>query len=114
MAASPASAILSAILSGTKSGETERTGYSFAGLEARRKREVVGWGQRMVGDDDSWGETGGETSSTTTVVGTGRALAGLVSLMSWPVRTLDGRICSKPWLLATSSMDLKYCAGIEG
>jgi hypothetical protein len=25
-----------------------------------------------------------------------------------PVRTLEGRICSKPWARATCSMDLKY------
>lgn len=108
MVASPASAMRSAILSGTKSGETERTGYSLAGLEARRNREVVGCGERMVGEE-SWGEMGGETSSMTTVVGTGWAMTGLVSLMLGPVRILDGRICSKPWLLATFSMDLKYC-----
>lgn len=26
-----------------------------------------------------------------------------------PVRTVEGRICSKPWEEATFSMDLKYC-----
>lgn len=76
-----------AIRSGTSSGETERTGYSVAAL-ARSSCEVVGWGARMVGE---------ETASMR-VSGTG----------TLPVRTLEGRICSKPASLATFSMDLKY------
>lgn len=26
-----------------------------------------------------------------------------------PVRAAEGKICSKPWLAATASVDLKYC-----
>lgn len=73
--------------SGMSSGDTERTGYSVAGV-ARRSRDVVGWGDRMVG----------EATSSTLVLGT----------MPFPVRTLEGRICSKPCSLATFSMLLKY------
>lgn len=118
----------SAILSGTKSGETDRTGYSLAGLDAWRKREVVGCGARMDGEEppgpsssplrlyvSDWGDTGGEASSMMVVGGTARVLVLmsvlLLALALGPVRILDGRICSKPWLLATFSMDLKYCAG---
>lgn len=97
----------SAMRSGTRSisGETDLTGYSFAGEVARKNLEVVGCGQRIVGAGD-WGEVG-ETSSTT-VVGTGWATIGLTFLTFGPVRMLEGRICSKPWLLATFSIDLKY------
>lgn len=77
-----------AMRSGTKSGDTERMGYSVAGV-ARSRRDVVGWGEWMVGE---------ETSSTL-VWGTGPL----------PVRTLEGRICSNPASLATFSMLLKYC-----
>jgi hypothetical protein len=90
---SAGSGILEAILSGTSSGETDRTGYSVAGV-ARSKRDVVGCGERIVGD---------ETSSTR-VWGTLAAL---------PVRTLEGSICSKPCSRATFSMLLKYCIGSQ-
>lgn len=83
----PGSGILEAILSGTKSGDTERTGYSAAGV-ARSRRDVVGWGARMVGD----------VTSSTLVRGMGPL----------PVRTFEGRICSKPSSRATFSMLLKY------
>jgi hypothetical protein len=69
-------------------GERERRGYSVAGV-ARSRRDVVGWGERMV-------EAG--NSSVTMVVGT----------VAGPVRTLEGRICSKPWARARCSMSLKY------
>lgn len=98
-------------LMSSMSGETERTGYSFAGEVARRKRDVVGWGDRIVGDccASDLGECGGEISSMMTVVGTGRAVLGLMVFVLGPVRMLEGRICSKPWERATVSMDLKYC-----
>jgi len=76
-----------AMRSGTSSGETERMGYSAAGV-ARRRREVVGCGEWMVG----------ELTSSTLVCGMGPL----------PVRTLEGRICSKPASRATFSMLLKY------
>lgn len=85
--------------SGTRSGDTDRTGYSVAGV-ARRRREVVGCGERIVGE---------ETSSI--------RVEGMGPL---PVRTLEGRICSKPWSRATFSMLLKYyrlsvpCVGRRG
>lgn len=85
-------------------GDTDLTGYSFAGELARRKREVVGCGDKMVGAGDSIEI--GEPSSTT-VVGTGSAMMGWRSLPG-PVRMREGRICSKPWSRATFSMDLKY------
>lgn len=44
-----------------------------------------------------------------TVVGTGWAEMGLKFLTLGPVRMDEGRICSKPWLVATFSIDLKYC-----
>lgn len=69
-------------------GERERSGYSVAGV-ARSRREVVGCGERIV-------EPG--NSSVTMVVGT----------VAGPVRTWEGRICSKPWARATCSMSLKY------
>lgn len=106
LAARPGSGIRSAILSlmSSMSGDTERTGYSFAGEVARRSREVVGCGDRMVGDWDEVGET-----SSTTVVGTGWAVTGRAAASApGPVRMLDGRICSKPWERATVSIDLKY------
>lgn len=98
----------SAILSNTmlSAGDTDLTGYSFAGELARRKREVSGCGDRMVGAGDSI--VVGEPSSMT-VVGTGWAMMGLRALTLGPVRMLEGRICSKPWVRATFSMDLKYC-----
>lgn len=34
-------------------------------------------------------------------------------LVRVPVRMADGRICSKPWLAATFSMDLKYWAACQ-
>lgn len=107
LAAKPGSGSRSAIRSGTrsKSGETDLTGYSLAGELARRNLEVVGCGERMVGEGES-GEVG-ETSSTT-VVGTGCAVMGLMDLTFGPVRMLEGRICSKPWSRATFSIDLKY------
>lgn len=86
-------------------GDTERTGYSFAGELARKSLDVVGWGDRMVGAGDS--SVVGDPSSTT-VVGTGWAMMGLRALTLGPVRMLLGRICSKPWSRATFSMDLKY------
>lgn len=79
-----------AIRSGMSSGETERMGYSVAGV-APSSREVVGWGCRMVGE---------ETVSM--------RVSGMAPL---PVRTLEGRICWKPASWATFSMDLKYCDG---
>ncbi len=87
---SAGSFIRDAMRSGIKSGEGERdrTGYSAAGV-ARSKREVVGCGEGMVE---------GGNSSVTMVVGIGLG----------PVRTLEGRICSKPWARATCSMFLKY------
>ena len=39
------------------SGDTERRGYSAAGLPGRRSREVAGCGARMVGDS-AWTSTG--------------------------------------------------------
>lgn len=83
----PGSGMREAMRSGTRSGETDRTGYSVAGV-ARSRREVVGCGARMVG----------EATSSTFVRGTGPL----------PVRTLEGRICSKPASRATFSMLLKY------
>lgn len=62
-------------------GDRDRRGYSVAGV-ARRRREVVGCGERMVGAG---------YSSVTIVVGT----------LEGPVRTLEGRICSKPSERAT-------------
>lgn len=44
-----------------------------------------------------------------TVVGTGWAEMGLKLFTLGPVRIDEGSICSKPWLVATCSMDLKYC-----
>lgn len=84
----PASGMREAIRSGTNSGETDRNGYSDAGV-ARRSRDVVGCGARMVG----------ESTSSTLARGRGPL----------PVRTLDGRICSNPASRATFSMLLKYC-----
>lgn len=81
-------------------------GYSLAGDEARSRREVVGCGERIVGEAVS--ETGEVGESITTVVGTGWAVVGLIFLTLGPVRMLDGRICSKPCWRATFSMDLKY------
>lgn len=78
-----------AMRSGTRSGDTERMGYSVAGV-ARRRREVVGWGAWMVGE---------ETSSM--------VVCGMGPL---PVRTLEGRICSNPASWATFSILLKYCS----
>lgn len=40
----------SAIRSGTRSGDTDRTGYSVAGV-ARSSRDVMGCGARIVGDE---------------------------------------------------------------
>jgi hypothetical protein len=76
-----------AIRSGMSSGETERMGYSVAGV-ARRSLEVVGCGDRIVG----------EVTSSTLVFG----------IMPLPVRTFEGKICSKPCSRATFSMLLKY------
>jgi hypothetical protein len=79
--------------SGTRSasGETERSGYSAAGDEARSRRDVVGCGDTMVGDC-----TSSPRGGWTTVAGAG------------PVRMREGRICSNPCARATFSMDLKY------
>lgn len=72
-------------------------GYSLAGDEACSRREVVGCGERMVGEAVSEvGEVGEVGESITTVVGTGWAVMDLIFLTLGPVRMLDGRICSKP------------------
>lgn len=39
----------SAIRSGTRSGDTDRKGYSVAGV-ARNRRDVIGCGDKIVGD----------------------------------------------------------------
>jgi hypothetical protein len=75
-------------------GERERSGYSVAGV-ARSRREVVGCGEWIVGAGNS---------SVTIVVGT----VVVAVAVAGPVRTLEGRICSKPWARATCSMSLKY------
>lgn len=101
----------SAILSNTmlSAGDTDLTGYSFAGELARRNREVVGCGDRMVGAGDS-SEVGEPSSMTVVGTGwTGATRGSRARLVFGPVRMLEGRICSKPWLRATFSMDLKYC-----
>lgn len=117
MAANPGSGMRSAMRSGTRStsGETDRTGYSVAGEEARSRREVVGCGDRMVGEvseeEGEEAEAVGEVGeSMTTVAGTGwTGWTGWMGLTTWgPVRMLEGRICSKPCWRATCSMDLKY------
>lgn len=77
--------------SGTRSGETDRTGYSAAGVSACRSDEVTGFGACTVGACTS--------SSKTT-----RGAMGTV-----PVRILEGSICSNPCVFATCSMLLKYC-----
>ncbi len=74
---------------GSGEGERERRGYSVAGV-ARSRRVVVGWGEMMVA---------GGNSAVTMVVGT---------VVAGPVRTLEGRICSKPSARTTCSMSLKY------
>lgn len=79
------------MLSGTNSGVTDRTGYSVAGAD--RSVDVTGCGERMVG------------SSFTSDAG----CSCCEGLRRGPVRTVEGRICSKPWEAATCSMDLKYC-----
>jgi hypothetical protein len=100
---SAGSGMREAMLSGTRSGdaERERSGYSRAGDEALKRRDVVGCGSRTVGGGDDDGSTTSPSArgGWTTVAGPG------------PVRTRDGRICSKPWARATFSRDLKYCFG---
>lgn len=76
-----------AMRSGMRSGDTERMGYSVAGV-APRSLEVVGWGARIVGEE----------ASSSLVWGT----------EPLPVLTLEGRICSKPASCATFSILLKY------
>lgn len=97
--------------SGIRSGDTERSGYSLAGEVACRYRDVVGWGARIVGG----GVSGGELSCTV-VVGTWSTclLLCVMAVAVGPVRMLEGRICSNPWVWATCSMDLKYwCLGAQ-
>jgi hypothetical protein len=79
------------IRSGTSSGVCERRGYSVAG--APSSVLVTGCGDRMLG------------SSFPAAAGSD------FPVFRGPVRTVDGRICSKPWEAATASMDLKYCGG---
>lgn len=96
---SAGSGMREAMLSGTRSGdaERERSGYSRAGEEALRRRDVVGCGSRTVGGgDDVSAVSPSARGGWTMVAGPG------------PVRTRDGRICSKPWARATFSRDLKY------
>jgi hypothetical protein len=79
------------MLSGIRSGLILRKGYSVAGAE--RSVLVSGFGARIVGDSLS--------------SGTGSIC--LCPSLRGPVRTAEGRICSKPWDSATFSIDLKYC-----
>lgn len=78
------------------SGVCERTGYSVAG--AASNVLVVGCGAKMLGCSFAPG-----------VVVSVEELAVLLAVRG-PVRTVEGRICSKPCEAATASMDLKYCS----
>jgi hypothetical protein len=75
----------------SSSGVTDLIGYSVAG--AFNSVLVTGCGESIVGSSFNSG----------------------IGSICWegfrrgPVRTVEGRICSKPWEEATFSMDLKYC-----